>query len=88
MWKEARFMLHREKTTQSRLLQKSRGGLLRIIFSRTMIIVALLLVNFYTFIQLSFLWLVLYFAAAAYFNSRVLKKVFDPLKEQASEPAQ
>lgn len=45
---------------------------------------ALLLVNFYSFIQLSFLWLVLYFAAAAYFNSRVLKKVFDPLREQAA----
>ncbi len=45
---------------------------------------ALLLVNFYSFIQLSFLWLVLYFAAAAYFNSRVLAKVFDPLREQAA----
>lgn len=44
---------------------------------------ALTFVNFYAFIQLSFLWLVLYFAAAAYFNSRVLKKVFDPLREQA-----
>ena len=43
---------------------------------------ALLLVNLYAFIQLSFLWLVLYFAAAAYFNSRVLGKVFGPLKEQ------
>ena len=45
---------------------------------------ALMIVNFYSFIQLSFLWLVLYFAAAAYFNSRVLKKVFDPLREQAA----
>lgn len=45
---------------------------------------ALLLVNFYSFIQLSFLWLVLYFAAASYFNSRVLAKVFDPLREQAA----
>ena len=45
---------------------------------------ALMLVNFYSFIQLSFLWLVLYFAAAAYFSSRVLKKVFDPLREQAA----
>lgn len=43
----------------------------------------LMLVNFYAFIQLSFLWLVLYFAAAAYFNSRVLRKVFEPLREQA-----
>ena len=45
---------------------------------------ALMIVNFYTFIQLGFLWLVLYFAAAAYFNSRVLKAVLDPLREQAS----
>jgi len=44
---------------------------------------ALTFVNFYAFIQLSFLWLVLYFAAAAYFNSRVLKQVFDPLRGQA-----
>lgn len=45
---------------------------------------ALLLVNFYAFIQLSFIWLALYFAAAAYFNSRVLGKVFESLREQAS----
>ena len=44
---------------------------------------ALLLMNLYAFIQLGFLWMVLYFAAAAYFNSRVLGKVFGPLKEQA-----
>lgn len=43
----------------------------------------LMVLNFYAFIQVSFLWLVLYFAAAAYFNSRVLMKVFDPLWEQA-----
>ena len=46
---------------------------------------ALLAVNLYAFIQSSFLWLVLYFAAAAYFNSRVLMKVFDGLRKQASE---
>ncbi len=46
---------------------------------------ALLAVNLYAFIQLSFLWLALYFAAAAYFNSRVLMKVFQPLKEAASK---
>lgn len=44
----------------------------------------LMVVNLYAFIQMSFLWVVLYFAAAAYFNSRVLMKVFDPLREQAS----
>lgn len=43
---------------------------------------ALMIMNLYAFIQLSFLWLVLYFAAAAYFNSRVLEKVFAPLKQQ------
>ena len=45
----------------------------------------LMLLNFYTFIQLSFLWMALYFAAAAYFNSRLLMKVFDPLKEQSDK---
>ena len=45
----------------------------------------LLVVNFYAFIQLGFLWLVLYFAAAAYCNSRVLAKVFNPLREQSSD---
>ena len=44
----------------------------------------LMAVYFYAFIQLSFLWVALYFAAAAYFNSRVLEKVFDPLRKQAS----
>lgn len=44
----------------------------------------LMFVNFYAFIQLSFLWLVLYFAAAAYFNSRLLMKVFEPLREPVS----
>jgi uncharacterized membrane protein YesL len=46
---------------------------------------ALMIVNFYAFIQLSFLWFALYFAAAAYFNSRVLMKVFQPLREAASK---
>ena len=40
---------------------------------------ALLVVNFYTFMQLGFIWLAMYFAAAAYWGSRVLKKVFDDL---------
>ena len=46
---------------------------------------ALMIMNFYAFIQLSFLWFALYFAAAAYFNSRVLMKVFQPLREAASK---
>lgn len=45
---------------------------------------ALMFVNLYTFIKIGFIWFVLYFAAAAYFNSRVLMKVFDPLRIQAS----
>lgn len=43
---------------------------------------ALLIVNFYAFMQLGFIWLVLYFAAAAYFNSRILKRIFDDLIEK------
>lgn len=39
----------------------------------------LLIVNFYAFIQLGFIWFIAYFAAAAYFNSRVLMKVFNNL---------
>ena len=46
---------------------------------------ALMIVNFYAFIQLSFLWFALYFSAAAYFNSRVLMQVFQPLREAASK---
>lgn len=45
----------------------------------------LMIVNLYAFIQLGFLWFALYFAAAAYFNSRVLMKVFNVLQEQATE---
>lgn len=43
---------------------------------------ALLILNLYTFLQLGFLWISLYFAAAAYFNSRVLNKVFKPYWEK------
>lgn len=43
---------------------------------------ALMIVNLYTFAQMSLLWLFLYFSAAAYFNSRVLNKVFKPYWEQ------
>jgi len=45
---------------------------------------ALMFMNLYTFIRIGFIWFVLYFAAAAYFNSRLLMKVFDPLRIQAS----
>lgn len=42
-----------------------------------------LLVNFYAFLRLGILWFALYFSAAAYYNSRILKKVFDALTENA-----
>jgi len=45
---------------------------------------ALMFMHLYTFIRIGFLWFALYFAAAAYLNSRVLMKVFDPLREQAA----
>lgn len=41
----------------------------------------LMIVNLYTFARMSLLWLFLYFSAAAYFNSRVLNKVFKPYWE-------
>lgn len=44
----------------------------------------LMIMNLYAYIQLGFLWFVLYFAAAGYLNSRVLAKVFAPLRENAS----
>lgn len=40
----------------------------------------LMLVNLYAFAALGALWFFLYFAAAAYFNSRVLYKVFQPYR--------
>ena len=42
-----------------------------------------MLVNFYAFLRLGILWFALYFSAAAYYNSRILKKVFDALTENA-----
>lgn len=41
----------------------------------------LALVNLYAFVKLGFLWFSLYFAAAAYVNSRVLYQVFLPYME-------
>lgn len=45
---------------------------------------ALMFMHLYTFVKIGFIWFVLYFAAAAYINSRLLMKVFDPLRIQAS----
>ena len=39
---------------------------------------AMLLVNPYLFLQVGFLWVFLYFSAAAYLNVRLLRKVFAP----------
>ena len=44
----------------------------------------LMIMNLYAFIRFGFLWFALYFAAAAYLNSRVLMKVLDPLREKGS----
>ena len=46
---------------------------------------ALLLMNLYAFARLACLWFFLYFSAAAYFNSRVLYKVFAPYREQGKQ---
>ena len=46
---------------------------------------ALLLTNLYLFLQVGFIWVVVYFAAAAYINTRLLKKVFAPYMEPEEE---
>lgn len=46
---------------------------------------ALLLTNPYLFLQAGFIWVVVYFAAAAYINTRLLKKVFAPYMEPEEE---
>lgn len=40
----------------------------------------LMVMNFYSFLQLGVLWVGLYFSAAAYYGSRVLFKVFQPYR--------
>lgn len=46
---------------------------------------ALLLTNLYLFLQVGFLWVAVYFAAAAYINACLLRKVFAPYMEQEEE---
>ena len=46
---------------------------------------ALLLTNLYLFLQVGFIWVAVYFAAAAYINTRLLKKVFAPYMEPEEE---
>lgn len=46
---------------------------------------ALLLTNLYLFLQVGFLWVALYFAAAAYINACLLRKVFAPYMKQEEE---
>lgn len=45
----------------------------------------LIFVNLYAFAKLTCLWAFLYFAAAAYLNSRVLNHVFQPYRESAQK---
>lgn len=47
---------------------------------------ALLLLNLYLFLQMGFLWIALYFSAAAYLNSLLLKKVFAPYLSHPEGP--
>lgn len=44
---------------------------------------AFFLMNLYAFARISLLWLFLYFSAAAFFNSRLLQKVFAPYREES-----
>lgn len=46
---------------------------------------ALMVLDFYTFLQAAFLWVALYFSAAAYLNTFLLKKVFSPYLAEKEE---
>lgn len=46
----------------------------------------LLLTDLYTFFQAAFIWVALYFAAAAYLNAQLLKKVFVPYLGEEEAP--
>lgn len=50
---------------------------------------AVLLMNFYVFLQSGFLWVFLYFSAAVYISTFLLKKIFAPymLQEESEEDA-
>ncbi len=45
----------------------------------------LLFVNLYAFLKMGILWIVVYFSAAAYLNTRILQKVFAPYLEKEEE---
>lgn len=45
----------------------------------------LLYCNLYLFLYVGFLWIFLYFSAAAYLNARTLEQVFAPFREQKEE---
>ena len=45
----------------------------------------LLYCNLYLFLYVGFLWIFLYFSAAAYLNARTLERVFAPFREQKEE---
>ena len=49
---------------------------------------ALMVLDFYTFLQAAFLWAALYFSAAAYLNSLLLKKVFAPYLGENEEESE
>lgn len=49
---------------------------------------ALMLLNFYAFLQAGFIWIALYFSAAAYMNTFLLKKVFAPYMTELEEEIQ
>lgn len=46
-----------------------------------------LVTNLYVFLTTAFLWVFLYFAAVAYLNTRLLKKVFAPYRPEEEEEA-
>lgn len=76
-------------STLKNALALSLGHLPRSILITALNIVpfVLLLTNLYIFLQAAFIWAALYFAAAAYLNSWLLRKVFSPYLEKEEESA-
>ncbi len=68
------------KTTLKNALALSVGYLPRFFLAAVLncFPLVLFLMNLYTFLHMAFLWVFLYFSAAAYLNSRILNKVFLP----------
>ncbi len=75
------------QTTLKNALALSVGYLPRFLLAAVLncFPLVLFLMNLYAFMNMAFLWVFLYFSAAAYLNSRILNKVFLPYLNDKEE---